>query len=1077
MDRVKADVCVIRKEKVDVRGMELELELVKMKKLISQVEGPSFEFRHKAAAGPELRLVAGARAIVINFIFDFSSQLQLQLQLHLDSSSSSSQQRHPHYALAPMRRWTNPRALLSYARRGPSRLLQPAPQRFAIRFQRAFTNAPFHLNEQTYTSLPRKLPLSSREYAVFEKVERPQPSADAWVALLDGALPPHLRDWSSAALPPNLSAVDVAEILLAAQHPSSPEDRSFDLLLHMGFQQDRWSAVVWLVKKLVDKFPAQHAQNSPLAAVNALWKNVPSLSESTTSSMSLELPSATTAKKDLSMSSSLDELTDHPHRVAIRESLQHDALGQIWLSLGNMTKACAGGDIRPEVLEILAYLHHREIMPMSIYQFQTHFDKSAIQQPPLLSMLSSRILTSLSDAAWRAHEKLVTEEAKAKGGEFAALRPEVLGSVYRVHVGGLRPEVWMELILWSCIHGGWWSHGADILRSIVNDNSWKPLSWREYEKGVSSQDDSQSGDWNDWEFVFKTRSASTRDAPSGPEEHVDRTISAEVINAYIDVLASNVSETPDRWGVAIEDVVQRVHEMRTFLRRPEGPNLSLSSGSWDALAIRLIETASVDAASNSTLLQRIISLSLQFGEALTSPSTQDLPGYVLDGNLALQGLLHRALYGQINAGSVEGALDVLKNIQKRADTDKLRSVQDFVTTSPFFAHSMSPESMFTSNVPGIEYPAFSIQIPPPILGSFLDLMSDARQWAVGRWLTNDEGMNDAVIDEQLYTDPHVQPAVLRFAAESNNSKLMRHLRSLSLSDQSYQAMFDSQVNFRRWIPAERVLKFLPEGAEWNVRNLANLTRVMMSDVSGAASGNKDSRQNLETGKWLFGRMLHHRYDTKPWSRAKSSSVRTLLFILAAVREEWSQFSLSLLKRDFRYENFTLDPRSFNLMLEGIVAAYGSTEGRRLVATLWPKRARALASPHVSENGASAETRSARITLPIHHRKQGLTLYGALEPSVQTLLIIFRKALEEMPTEEATDIKSAAKKDSFDSEVSPQKVALWSLKRMAELPQLNEGVIASLDKSLAEKGLHDMRECLPRIFTSPPDDSDIGFESS
>lgn len=1076
---------MIRREEVDVDVREMEIEVV-MVKLISQVEGPRFEFRQKATAGPSssLRLVAAARAIVIHFIFDFSSQLQLQLQLHLDSSSSS-----PHYAPAPMRRWTNTRALLSFARRRLSRLQQPAPQRFAIRFHRAFTNAPSRLNDQTYTSFPRKLPLSTREYAVFDKVERPQPSADAWVALLDGALPPHLRDWSSATLPPNLSAVDVAEILLAAQHPSCPEDQSFDLLFHMGFHQDRWTAVVWLVKSLVDKFPAQHAQSSPLAAVNALWKNVPSLSESTTSPMSLDFPPSTTAKRkmSISMSSSLDELTDRPHLVAIRESLQHDALGQIWLSLGNMTKACAGGDVRPEVLEILAYLHHREIMPMSIYQSQTHFDKSSIQQPPLLSMLSSRILTSLSDAAWRAHEKLVTEEAKAKGGEFAAMRPEVPGSVYRVHVAGLRPEVWMELILWSCIHGGWWSHGADILRSIVKDNSWKPLSWREYEKSVSSQEDSQSGDWNDWEFVFKTRSASTRDAPSGPEEHVDRTVSAEVINAYIDVLASHVSETPNRWGVAIEDVVERVHEMRTFLRQPEGPNLSLSSGSWDALAIRLIETASVDAASNSSLLQRIISLSLHFGEALTSSSTRDLPDYVLDGNLALQGLLHRALYGQINAGSVEGALDVLKNIQKRADTDKLRSVQDFVTSSPLFAHSMNPDSMFTSNLPGIEYPAFSIQIPPPILGSFLELMSDARQWAVGRWLTNDEGMNEAVIDEQLYTDPHVQPAVLRFAAESNNPKLMRQLRSLSLSDQSYQAMFDSQVNFRRWVPAERVLKFLPEGAEWNVRNLANLTRVMMYDLSGAASGNKDSGQNLETGKWLFGRMLHHRYDTKPWSRAKFSSVRTLLFILAAVRQEWSQFSLSLLKRDFRYEHFTLDTRSFNLMLEGIVASYGSTEGRRLVAMLWPKRARAFADSDIRENGTSSndnrtqahssQTRSARITLPVHNRKQGLTLYGALQPSVQTMLIIFRRALEEMSTEEATDMGSTAKKNYFDSEVSPWKVALWSLKRMAELPQLNEGVIASIDKSLGEKGLDDMRARLPRIFKSPSGDSEIEYETS
>ena len=147
------------------------------------------------------------------------------------------------------------------------------------------------------------------------------------------------------------------------------------------------------------------------------------------------------------------------HHSAVSDSFEHqlqlrrNALGVVWRSLGAMTISCADGTIRPEILEIVAHLHHSGIMPASIYSRKPRLDETAIQQPPTLHLLSSRILTSLSDAAWRAHERIVLEQAKVNVNKSLPLRPELPGSAYRISVSGLRAEIWLELILWSCLHG------------------------------------------------------------------------------------------------------------------------------------------------------------------------------------------------------------------------------------------------------------------------------------------------------------------------------------------------------------------------------------------------------------------------------------------------------------------------------------------------------------------------------------------------------------------------------------------------------------------------------------------------
>ena len=53
--------------------------------------------------------------------------------------------------------------------------------------------------------------------------------------------------------PEAFNAEDIAEVLLAAQRAAGggPE---LDLLFRLGIQEERWSAVVWLVKSLVEAF-------------------------------------------------------------------------------------------------------------------------------------------------------------------------------------------------------------------------------------------------------------------------------------------------------------------------------------------------------------------------------------------------------------------------------------------------------------------------------------------------------------------------------------------------------------------------------------------------------------------------------------------------------------------------------------------------------------------------------------------------------------------------------------------------------------------------------------------------------
>ncbi|KAK3715828.1 hypothetical protein LTR37_006811 [Vermiconidia calcicola] len=955
----------------------------------------------------------------------------------------------------------------------------------------------------------------SNRYEAFRRLPFPEGAEKqdpaAWATLLEAGLPPHLRIRPESATYVISGVEDIAEILLAAQRLVQPKN-GIDLLCYLGVEKGRWSAVVWLVKRMVEAFGADRLRQWRLAQTICSWSSDHSLDTITGERILVEDLAGSGPKLHLAspVQSTLDELTDDlkPDNLSRRELLQHDALGQIWRSLGHMTIACANEDMKPEILEIIAYLHHMEIMPSSIYNQKPSTEAMVIQQPPTLNLFSSRILTSLSDAAWRAHAKLVVEEAKAKGGEYASLRPEIPGTAYRVNVAGLRPEIWLELILWSCLHGGWILQGTELLRMMYTERGhqlWRPQSWRSTVAEAGSEDP----DWDKLVFSFNTRKPSTMDYPKLKSPvSIERTISSEAVNAYIDALLSSTRLGVGERGLSPGYVLKQLRMLQNFLSRAD---LALGAGSWDAVVLRYFDShqESIDQVSG---FEELAKLSPAMGQELNVAANRDLPPYILDGSAAVLGLSHEAIRSRIRHGDAQGALRLFKLLFSRADENKRRSLADFLEKQAQSSRkdATAGSQMFTSHFSGIDYPAFDTQVPSSVLGPLMELVADSGAYDFGKWLLYSNEIDGPVIPERLYSDPIVAPALFRFAAETVDKVLLTKLiraRALptehgspDLRKNVLLTMFDSQVKRGRWDAAVRILENvqLTPYAYWNIINLAHVARAALIESGGATSVDQSSQNDLPRAKDLFSDMVQGKYE-RLGERPKDAreQITSLLITLAAVDESWAAFCVPLLPRERKsHHSFLLPAKAFNIMLEGVAEVYSASTARRVLRAVWPHAIRrARRSGEGSVGSEATEPRMPRferssLENPDRFRNvielssqppHTVVVYGGFKPNMMTILLIFRRALEEFKTAgspkasstieplaahlPASPItKSVADNDAEDelADDSLSGLVVWAARHLRILRRTDNEILTELQRSLSEDELESIREQLPRL---------------
>jgi hypothetical protein len=605
--------------------------------------------------------------------------------------------------------------------------------------------------------------------------------------------------------------------------------------------------------------------------------------------------------------------------------------------------------VKPDVLEMIALLHHYELMPESIYTYLPAESPDAIQQPPTLHLLSTRIFTALSDATWKAREMSALEEAKKQGGGTVGL--ETRGSSYRVRVSGIKPEIWLELILWSCLHGGWVSDGTTLLRGISRSQAkgqWKPISWRDSLNAITPSGPKDSLDWDGMKFMFDNRSSATMDGVDIAELRVDKTVSSEVVNAYIDALLTMVSTGVGARGISLNVVTRSVRFLREFLQRA---NLNLGGGSWDAMMIRLVESGSIDVDRNPYVAQELFDLSPRIGEELLSRRSQVIPAYVLDGSAAILGLLHRALYAEIKKSNLEGALRIFKLLQQRVDDDRTQSLSDF------FSHKypFSTASGTTSNgrsiggFSGIDYPSFSTQIPPATLAAFLELVTNNRYFDLGNWMLGigNTDIDGPLIPSSLYSNPLIAAAIVHHATVTDNTALLANITKSgtaraeegddsapTIPRELLQAFFNTQIELKRWDSAIRILEYMHDTPDfdWNTGNVARVAKAMILAKYQVAAPSDPLGPFVDRAEDIFTSMLQGQYgkaQLKASNRASVARLNTLCVILSSVSPHFAA-RVRAIRPLPKYFNFTLGVTAFNDILEAVAVTQGSEAARVVV---------------------------------------------------------------------------------------------------------------------------------------------------
>ncbi|KAJ8114347.1 hypothetical protein OPT61_g3752 [Boeremia exigua] len=752
---------------------------------------------------------------------------------------------------------------------------------------------------------------------------------EQWLAAIEPFLPVDIRRQykDSPDISSTVTSIDFSIVIKKAQ------DASHDLLSHLGLVEGRWQAVVWIAKKLAEgKKQTEEASAWLHPSENAIWpveSNPRSLHDLTHQPLRLDR-----SRPRQKLARSLDELTEAPDIVRSQHLIIKQALGQLWRSLGTMILAAPEQDksgqnaIMPHVLEIIAHLHHVGLMPDSVYAFRPQHNKYALQQPPTLHMLSSKILTALSDASWRAHEAAVKSAKEgAKASYF--LGHEIPGSRYRVEITEVSPELWLELVLWSCLHGGWTIDGAAILKKLAakqGDHTWGLLSWREILEAEQQRLPSVSEGWR----LFTMRG----DTAAGAEDRARTrsTISSEVVTAFIDALVNEMRLGVGARGTNPEDLIDHIATLKRFL---EANNLSLGSVAWDSIITRLLESGGFDPEKRPELLLHLFHLAAEFGTEVgsvnASPAADDEIPYFFEPTTAPLNLLHRAMRAFISIGDTRRTMESFNMLQQHTDNNKQKSLQQFFEALK--TTSLKQAEPFTSQTAPIDFPSFETNLPVPLLAKLLDLATDSEMYELGRCFVYSEDLDGPVISRGLYIHRNIAASLVRFGTLAGENDIVLDIvqrvgyldpqtKQQRMPNEILTALFRSQVRLRRWDAVLNMQKHALRLSGWKPRpSILTTFAAELLRASGV------SETEVAAAKKAFFGMLF------TWERLILSNIgnelNCTLAILSTVDEPWKKYCSQFLNFSSR-QRVRLSADNFNQILGGVLDRYGSVKGKELI---------------------------------------------------------------------------------------------------------------------------------------------------
>lgn len=347
-------------------------------------------------------------------------------------------------------------------------------------------------------STPRNRAKSSRPGADHESENQRSRSKvihgeaiDTWITGLDPYLPLELRSrtWQD-----NLTSFEGVRSVESLPKLLADSDAVFStgILTHIALVQRRWDAVLCICQAIArfDKKPAKQPINllkgSPWSTLQAAGPPVDvNLLEKHAQLWDIRLFKEPI--NSLQDELSLDFITQTPFlRQDTGANRWERLFGQVWRCLGHVMLAATREqspsqvDMIGFVLQVIAAMHSHGIVSEAIYLFEANEVPTTSRKPPFLHLMSSRIMTSVSDIVWKKVEPDLIRDVAYVVAKHAHEGEITSAGDFSPRLRPLKNEVWLEFILWSCIHGSHFQEGLEIINSMnMGDEHqrWSTVPW------------------------------------------------------------------------------------------------------------------------------------------------------------------------------------------------------------------------------------------------------------------------------------------------------------------------------------------------------------------------------------------------------------------------------------------------------------------------------------------------------------------------------------------------------------------------------------------------------------------------
>lgn len=770
------------------------------------------------------------------------------------------------------------------------------------------------------------------------------PGKTDWDAVIDPYLPPNLRLGTQSSAVEQASPMSTQPVATLPQVLSSVRQQSqIDLLSYVGVYQGRWEQVLWLVQAMMKDYTGRReAEERSEQLSKMLWpSDGRSLDALTAEAIKVESPGISRISLKSVMNQSDDE---HGDTVT---SSGHRGLGEIWQSLGTMILQAADrspGDptysvIMTQVFRILGHLHRIGAFPELIYNYTPSSDQTVIQRPPTLYLLSKRIMSTLSDVEFSLQWQQEMLKYQQQGYEVATTSTSVPP---KIHEFG--PELWLDLVLWACVEGGWITEGAWVIgemerRKASQDTCWSVISWQEIcTKKIPELDLASILRFQ----IDKTRlnQVGGIGIAMGGDFTVDmgtRTISREVVLAVMDGLLNTGHLHSTSKSTSFAALQQRITSCKNLLERGH-PDVNASL--LNATILRNIETAGVDGIDAPGVLQRILDIRLTISKKAAQPTKPLLSAQndESDDTAPILGLLHRNLYGFANGGNIQGTLAAFRRIQGIIDANRSQSIEAFANELKMRSHEADDSDNLINNDNPNPTATHSPQLPVHTLIAFLDLITESKFYDLGKWLLQNDDIDDGVINPELFSDRNLQAALLRFATATADDKLLSQILvniEQPIPEPVLHALLRCQVVMGKWSAVQDLLEHFRRtaGMSWKASDAMAIAAAILqlqNNPSGA-----DSHEQILEAQDLLTNLLQGKYNSPPDpSQPPNFSEIRLANQLGRIFKTLPTSLKNLVIDNPRDSNrahasVSITPNAFNILLEAMVDRSGPAAGKGL----------------------------------------------------------------------------------------------------------------------------------------------------